>query len=114
MYCYLDLYNAYQTLLLEPLSGFQCPQCQTLLNLILIPKSIKKTKSANQMLYRNNIFFKKGCIISIFKEKVVTIKDCHSLDHRFLKEIRSLNLKQTKKLRLGHLDGFLSHVRNTL
>ena len=41
---YLDLYNAYHMVLLEPLSGLQYSQFQIFLNLVLIRKSTNKTQ----------------------------------------------------------------------
>ena len=41
-YCYLDLYNAYQRLPLELLSGLQYLKFQILLNLVLMQKNRKK------------------------------------------------------------------------
>ena len=83
-YQYSDLYNAYHRLPLEPLSGLQYPQFKTLLNLVLILKSMKKKmKSVNHMLYKNNILQEKGCIISICRIKPVTIKNCHSFNLKF-------------------------------
>ena len=58
MYRCLDLYNAYERLPREHLSGLQYPQFQIFVNLVLIPKSAEK-KSVNHMLYRNNILQEK-------------------------------------------------------
>ena len=45
MYHYLDLYNAYHRLPLEPPSELQYPQFQILLSLVLIQKNKKKVSN---------------------------------------------------------------------
>ena len=56
MHHYLDLYNVNRRLLLETLSGFQYPQFQIFLSLVLIQKNAKKDKNINHVFYKVSIF----------------------------------------------------------
>ena len=66
------------------------------------------------MLYRLNILEEKSCMITIYRIKVVLLKDCHSSISAFdLIRINNISSpKINKKLKLGHLEELLFQVMN--
>ena len=66
MYHHLDLYNTYNRLLLEPLSGIHCLQFQIWLSLVLIQKSLKKIVPT--MCFIERVSCKKKGVSSAYTE----------------------------------------------